>query len=76
MAWSELVNDRYHFWMVRQALHDFTYVAIVCHVDNPSRVESVSKVDFHKLSTAPCRPYHHSVGLFLSRGGLTIIDLL
>ena len=65
MAWSELVNDRCHFWMVRQALHDFTYVAIVCHVGNPSRVECASIVDFHKLSTASCRPYHHSVGLFV-----------
>ena len=37
MAWSELVNNKCHFWMVRQALHDFTYVAIVCHVGNPRR---------------------------------------
>ena len=71
MAWSELVNDRCHFWMVRQALHDFTYVAIVCHVGN----SSVSIVDFHKLSSAFCRPYHHHVG-FMEGGELTIIDLL
>ena len=24
VAWSELVNNRGHFWMVRQALHDST----------------------------------------------------
>ena len=48
--------------MVRQALHDCTYV---CHVGNLSRVENVSAVDFHKLSilllagaiTAECWPF-------------------
>ena len=72
MAWNKLVNDRGHFWMVRQAMCDCTYVAIVCHVSNPSRVESVSIVNFHKLSTASCRTYHCSVELLW----LTIIDLL
>ena len=39
-------DNRCHFWLVRQVLHDFTYVAIV---GSPSRVESVSIVDFQKL---------------------------
>ena len=40
--------------LVRQALHDCTNVAIVCNVGNPSRVENVSIVDFHKFSFAFC----------------------
>ena len=39
VSWSD---NRCHFWLVRQVLHDFTYVAIV---GSPSRVESVSTVD-------------------------------
>ena len=35
VAWSELVNNRCHFWMVRHALHD---VVTVCHVGSPSRL--------------------------------------
>ena len=46
MAWSKWVNDRGHFWMVRQVLHDFTFVSNLFHyIGNPSRVKkSVSVV--------------------------------
>ena len=43
-------DNKCHFWLVRQVLHDFTYVAIV---GSPSRVESVSTVDFQKLLAYP-----------------------
>ena len=38
VAWSELVNNRCHFWMVRQGTAWFHYVAIICHVGNPSKL--------------------------------------
>ena len=58
MAWSKLVNDRCHF---RQVLHDFTYVGIVCHIGNPSRVESVSSVK--KLHADPFYCCLHTLAL-------------
>ena len=51
--------------LVRQALHDCTNVAIVCNVGNPSRVENVSIVDFHKFSFAVCSRSHCNVGFLL-----------
>ena len=38
VAWRELVNNRCHFWMVRQGTAWFHYVAIICHVGNPSKL--------------------------------------
>ena len=86
MAWIELrVDDRCHFgWsQVRQALHDLTYVAIVCHIGNPSRVECVSIVASHKLQalSPQCWAFSSFFFFFFFFGGvgggvLTITDLL
>ena len=59
--------------MVIQVLHDLTYVAIVCHIGNPRRIESVSIVDFQKLLADPLTTV---LGFFFWGGGLTIVDLL
>ena len=60
VAWSELVNKRCHFWMVRQGTAWFHYVAIIYLSSWQSQLTS-------------CRPYHWSVGLLLC---LTITDPL
>lgn len=65
MTCNELINDACHIWIAAQALHNCTYVAIVGHVGNPSRVENVLIVDLHKLSSSFCRSYRCNAGLFL-----------
>ena len=42
MACSDLVKNRWHLWMIKQALYNSINIAVVCHVGNPSRVKTVS----------------------------------
>ena len=56
MACSDLVKNRWHLWMIKQALYNSINIAVVCHVGNPSRVKTVSIEYLPWLSTATYRP--------------------
>ena len=68
MACSELVKDC-HLWIVEQALHDCTYVAIVRQQNGYLHC----RPQLQKLSAASGMPCRSSIGLF--SWSATIIDL-